>query len=181
MARIILDVVLFLITIGIQVHGKIKASITPISRVLQSQNLLPPFLHTINLTSRNIEYAAAFGFPNILEANNPSAPVVACTRLDATIDVHGYRCSTSDAFLPKKLARSRRKNLSICTGAIVTSLDMVSNNGTPKVVGVYFEADTTTKIKPSTKYHASVAGEVILCCGAIATPQLLMLRLVLGS
>jgi len=65
----------------------------------------------------------------------------------------------------------------ICTGALVTSIDILqSNDGILKAVGAYFEADITAENQPSTKYHASASLEVILCCGAIATPQVLLLR-----
>lgn len=66
------------------------------------------------------KHAAEFGFLNVLEANDPSAPIVACTHLDATIDADGRRYSTFKAFLLEELAKSRQ-NLMICTGVFVTS------------------------------------------------------------
>jgi choline dehydrogenase len=134
---------------------------------------LPQLIDSI---SSNIKVATKFGFPDILVANDPSAPVMACTRLDATIDMDGRRCSTFEAFLPEKLARSRQ-NLTICTGAIVTSLDIQFNDGNLQAIGAFFEADTATKNQSSTKYHVSALREIVLCCGAIVTPQVLMLRL----
>jgi choline dehydrogenase len=65
-----------------------------------------------------VKTAAEFGFLNIVQANDPSAPIVACMHIDATVDAEGRRCSTFQAFLPEKLARSRQ-NLVICTGALV--------------------------------------------------------------
>jgi choline dehydrogenase-like flavoprotein len=88
----------------------------------------------------------------------------------------GHRCSTFEAFLPEKLARSRQ-NLTICTGAIVTSLDIQFDDGTLKAVGAFFEADNMAENQYSTTYRVTALREVVLCCGALATPQVLMLRL----
>ncbi|KAJ7130732.1 GMC oxidoreductase [Mycena crocata] len=117
-------------------------------------------------SDKSIQFAPSLGVPNIDKANNPASPVVSCTRLDATIDKSGHRSATSDAFLPKKLAQTR-KNLHICTGTLVPALDIKDQ----KVVGVYLESDSSS----GKRHHVSVEREVVLCAGAIFTPQILLL------
>ncbi|KAJ7255382.1 hypothetical protein C8J57DRAFT_1518308 [Mycena rebaudengoi] len=76
------------------------------------------------------------------------------------------------AFLHKKLAEERKSHLDICTGAAVTALDLnVGAEGQTLVRYVSFQAD-----EPGAKVgHARARREVILCAGAIATPQILLL------
>ncbi|MFI5500881.1 GMC family oxidoreductase [Nocardia asteroides] len=73
----------------------------------------------------------------------------------------GARCSTADAYL--KPAR-KRANLSVLTGAHATR---VLFEGT-RAVGVEYRTEAGTRIVRARK-------EVVLCGGAINTPQLLML------
>ncbi|KAJ3880591.1 GMC oxidoreductase [Lentinula edodes] len=113
-----------------------------------------------------------FNIPRVSMANDTSSPNVACTPQDATIDSNGHRCSTEVAFLPKTLV-SNRKNLSICTGAIVTALDIrQGEDGHLRAVGVRFSPDSGHL---DHKYSAFAIREVILCAGAIVSPQLLLL------
>ncbi|KAJ7208062.1 GMC oxidoreductase [Mycena pura] len=116
-----------------------------------------------------IEVAPSLNIPYIPNCNDPASPVVACTRLDATIDDKGHRSSTADAFLPKKLVQ-QRKNLHICTGAVVSSLIIRDH----KVLGVNLESDSDTSTSPK-RYQAFAHREVVLCAGAISTPQILLL------
>ncbi|KAF5380048.1 hypothetical protein D9615_006158 [Tricholomella constricta] len=116
----------------------------------------------------NIHVAPTLGIPLIFEDNDPTSSVVSCKHLDATIDSSGHRSATSDAFLPKSLVRAR-KNLYICTGTIASALDIQSQ----KVVGVYLESDKSDG--SAQRFYASAEREVILCAGAISTPQLLLL------
>ncbi|KAF5357638.1 hypothetical protein D9758_007502 [Tetrapyrgos nigripes] len=116
----------------------------------------------------NVKIATEFGVPLLTEANDPGAPVVACTPLDATIDRENHRCSTDAAFLPRSLV-SRRRNLNICTGTICTSLDIKDGNPL-EVNGVFIEVESDV----TQRYHVTATREVILCAGAVATPQILL-------
>ncbi|KAJ4472168.1 GMC oxidoreductase [Lentinula aciculospora] len=123
------------------------------------------------LSQKNIDAAAKFNIPCVTMANDSSSPSVACTPQDATIDSSGHRCSTEEAFLPKSLV-SNRKNLTICTNAIVTSLDIrQAEDGNLRAFGVRFGSD----FKADHTCSASATREVILCAGAIVSPQLLLL------
>ncbi|KAJ7475235.1 GMC oxidoreductase [Mycena galericulata] len=118
----------------------------------------------------NIQVAPSFGIPYVDQPNDPASPVVSCTRLDATIDENGRRSATSDAFLPKKLVQ-HRQNLHICTGTVVTSLKIEDH----KAVGVYIEADSGNRAAISQLYQVVAECGVVLCAGAISTPQILLL------
>ncbi|KAJ7588091.1 GMC oxidoreductase [Mycena floridula] len=120
--------------------------------------------------SRNVDIAPSLGITHVREANNPASPVASCTLLEATIDSHGKRSATPDAFLSKKLIQSRR-NLDICTEILVPCLEIHRQ----KVLGVYLEFDRANHSTPPQRFHVKADREVILCAGAIATPQILLL------
>ncbi|KAF9459281.1 GMC oxidoreductase [Collybia nuda] len=120
----------------------------------------------------NVDAASSMGIPQS-KSNDPDASVLGWSLLDATIDQQKHRCSTDTAFLPKSIV-SRRKNLSVSTGAIVTSLDIepvTAETDILRVVGLHLEDDSDSK----KRYHVSCVKEVILCAGAIGTSQLLLL------
>ncbi len=73
----------------------------------------------------------------------------------------GARCSTADAYLRPAL---RRGNVSLLTGAMATRV--LIERG--RAVGVEFSQDGRRRV-------ANVRREVVLCAGAVNTPQLLML------
>lgn len=80
----------------------------------------------------------------------------------------GSRASTADAYL--RPARGRR-NLRVVTGALVRRVtfdDPVSGDAPSRATGVYVDIAGITR-------HARAHREVILCGGAINTPQLLQL------
>lgn len=79
----------------------------------------------------------------------------------------GARASTADAYL--RPAR-RRRNLRVLTNALVrrVTFDGDSGDGEPRATGVYVEIDGIAR-------QARARREVILCGGAINTPQLLLL------
>ena len=80
----------------------------------------------------------------------------------------GARASTADAYL--RPAASRR-NLRIVTGAHVRRVTFARGDESgvpPRATGVYVDLDGITR-------HALARREVILCGGAVNTPQLLML------
>ncbi|GLB39319.1 putative (gmc) oxidoreductase [Lyophyllum shimeji] len=116
----------------------------------------------------NIQCAPRQGIPFIPKANDPISPVVACTHLDATIDSNGHRSATSDAFLPRKVVQAR-KNLHICTDTVVSALDIQHLNA----VGVFLEHEGTAASQ--SRFHVTAEREVILCAGAISSPQILLL------
>lgn len=87
--------------------------------------------------------------------------------LEMTIHPNGYRASAYNTYLSKKVALSRRRHLTICTGIIVSGLDIDNC----LVRGVHFK---TADDSGETMY-VQAKREVIVCSGAICTPQILIL------
>ena len=70
---------------------------------------------------------------------------------------------------------ARRARLFIVPEALVTRVDIsVSEAGVASASGVFFES--TNPRKAWKRYYAKCRREVILCSGALSSPQLLMLR-----
>jgi choline dehydrogenase len=97
------------------------------------------------------------GYP-VAQPNSPR-PEGFCETL--VTQCRGARCSTADAYLKPAM---RRKNLSVHTGATVTRILF---DGT-RAVGVEFQ-------RGGQRHVAHARREVVLCGGAINSPQLLML------
>jgi len=94
--------------------------------------------------------------------------------MDIATDTSGHRQSTMKAFIPQCVASARKANLHVCAKAIVSRLDLTFGTGNkPKVNGVFFQSAENPN---SQTFRALARKEVILCAGAIANPQLLMLR-----
>ena len=111
------------------------------------------------LTKRFMEAAAAAGIPRNPDINAPEQDGVSMTQVTMK---NGRRWSAADAYL--RPAR-RRSNLDVRTGAHIVGLEL---DGT-RAAGVRWRdrrgRETLTRS----------GGEVILCAGAIGTPQILML------
>lgn len=81
----------------------------------------------------------------------------------------GERCSAAKAYLSD--AVRSRPNLSILTGAQVTRILLERHQGRPRAVGVEFiEGSHLQQLR-----LAPGRGEVLVCAGALQSPQLLML------
>ncbi|KAH0833084.1 hypothetical protein J3R83DRAFT_12076 [Lanmaoa asiatica] len=85
------------------------------------------------------------------------------------IDRHGRRVSAESAYLtPQVLARP---NLKVVTQARVTKIIFDSSSGTPRAVAV----DFANSKQHAPCFRARARKEVIVCAGAIHTPQILMI------
>lgn len=113
--------------------------------------------------------AAALGLPVEHDANDPRGPASGYFRLDSTIDRNGARHSAYDAYLPQGLARERRSHLTVCTGAVASRLQLDSASQT--ATGVHVKR-AGSKAAP---VFVGARREVVVCGGAIGSPQLLML------
>jgi choline dehydrogenase len=112
------------------------------------------------------------GLPHIADINSPNEPAVGIATIDLTTDASGERHSTMRAFLPRQVAIDRKAHLSICPNTLVSRLAVSHHTEkNPKVGGVFFKS-----LKDDRTYSCFARKEVILCAGAIANPQLLMLR-----
>lgn len=78
------------------------------------------------------------------------------------------------AYLSKTVARERVKRLSVCTGTVASRLETAGNEQIGRAVtGVYIRSSNGPKAGKD--YLVKARREVILTCGAMNTPQLLLL------
>lgn len=130
---------------------------------------LPYTLHSIKSATSSI------GIPPVADINSPNAPAVGHATLDITVDRSMYRASTYRAFLSPEITQARKARLKVATNTLVSRIKTsVSSNGKIRATGVYFEA-IDPKLSTQ-KYFATATREVVLCCGALGSPQLLQLR-----
>ena len=127
-----------------------------------------------SLLSSCIDACNALGIPYLRDLNDPHAPLSYSARFDCTIDPSGCRSSTFFAFLPTTVATERKSHLHICTGAAVTRVNVDTTSGLAHSVS--FVSDKLGS--KSEEYTARARKEVIMCAGAICTPQILLLRYV---
>jgi choline dehydrogenase-like flavoprotein len=100
------------------------------------------------------------------EDTNAPKPASFITKLRTTVTEDGKRCATSSFLTGKDL--EERRNMKVCLGAVVQRIDLDAEN---QVQGVFVETEKDSAVT----YYAK-ASEIILCGGAVASPQLLMLR-----
>lgn len=107
------------------------------------------------------------------DVNAPEGPCVSCAKIPVTLASDGKRLSTFDAFLPP-LITTQRQRLTICTDKLVTKIDFDVGGVQPVASGVFFKPyESAPKQQP---FYARAKKEIIVCCGAIETPHLLLLR-----
>lgn len=92
-------------------------------------------------------------------------------RLDQAVNERAERNTSYQAFLNERLARTRKVHLTICTGASASRLKLDEDTGS--VLGVYVRPNVVGK--STSDVYIEARREVIVCCGAFKTAQLLML------
>ena len=113
------------------------------------------------------------GFSPIEDTNAPEAFCDGVSSLDSTVGHQRQRMSTMEGYLPRKVAFERQSNLTICTGAIASSIEFAEDQETTRAANVRFQPAQS----PSTKsFSINVKKEIVISSGAIGSPQLLMLR-----
>ncbi|KAJ4419197.1 hypothetical protein N0V82_005104 [Gnomoniopsis sp. IMI 355080] len=120
-----------------------------------------------------IEKAAqAIGLPIVDDVNDPAAPAMGFYRLDQAVNEKSERSTSYQSYLNKSIAYERQSHLTVCTGAIVSRLKM--NDAASSVRGVFIRSAGI--LGEYTKdVYVEARREVIVCCGALKTAQLLML------
>ncbi|KAI9065225.1 GMC oxidoreductase [Trametes sanguinea] len=135
-----------------------------------------------NQTHPHIPYQNMGSLVNALEragihltedANSPHAPAANYALPDVAQDSQNYRHSTFRAFLPPELRYERRDRLKICTNTLVTRIEIVRESGRVRAKGVYFEA--TDYRRAGQRFYAKARREIVLCAGALGSPQILQL------
>ena len=108
------------------------------------------------------------------DINAPDIPA-ACTGLvDITQDAHFRRHSTFSAFLPPALCRAREARLRICAETLVARVELERRGGAVRAAGVHIQ--TADPWRARYTYCVKARREVIVCGGALGSPQILMLR-----
>ncbi|KAG6333191.1 hypothetical protein ID866_5895 [Astraeus odoratus] len=112
--------------------------------------------------------------PSIKDMHSPTALSIGWNKMQYTIDSSGYRHSAYRAYLPPEILTSRKDRLHVCTGALARKLLFTkdSDNGSIRVHGVEIQGTGSETAPISVRARS----EVILACGALRTPQLLLLR-----
>ncbi|KAG7138736.1 L-sorbose 1-dehydrogenase like protein [Verticillium longisporum] len=111
------------------------------------------------------------GIPVGGDLNDPSGPAIGLFDVDLMIDEQARRVSSQLAYLPKPMVIQRQGHLTICGGAVATRLEV--NQDGSEVTGVYF-VDGESRRRPRQSF-VKARREVIVCCGALFSPQVLML------
>jgi hypothetical protein len=124
----------------------------------------------IGVDCRFLDTVKKMGVPYVEDINDPQQPTSSLTKLRTTVTADGKRCSAYEAFLSESFVKSH-PNLRICFGAVVQRLDIILYEGNNKIEGVFVESEGSSR---ETFYVK--AKEVILCAGAVASPQILLLR-----
>jgi choline dehydrogenase-like flavoprotein len=108
------------------------------------------------------------------DCNDPGAPSCGYFPLETAIDKNGERVSALTAYLSKAVVRERVKHLSVCTGAVASRLEIIGDEQMGRAVtGVYIRSSTGPRSDKD--YLVKARREVILTCGAMTSPQLLLL------
>ena len=114
------------------------------------------------------------GIDQTADLNSPFAPAACTGSTDHIVDKCSDRDSTYRAFLSPKLTQQRKAHLKICTNTLVTQIALVEKGDVVRATGVHFEANDSRQAVH--RYFAQARREIILCAGALASPQILMLR-----
>jgi len=109
------------------------------------------------------------GVPSAGSYTDPEHPSCFGMSPRFSVDSAGRRHTAYHAFLPKHLVRERN-NLTICLNATVQRILFSDTTENLKATGLLVENEKRRKFIVRAKH------EIILCAGAIVTPQLLLLR-----
>ena len=109
------------------------------------------------------------------DLNSPTAPAAGYVRHDVSQDKSMRRHTPFHAFLPPSLTTERAKRLKICTNVLVTRIELAQGGSDGvRATGVHFEAIDYRKA--GRHFFAKARREVVVCAGAIGSPQILQLR-----
>ncbi|KAF5382020.1 hypothetical protein D9615_004437 [Tricholomella constricta] len=129
------------------------------------------YFNTVTATSKAfIKACTVLGIPFTHDFNVASGTLGVSRKTSQVtyIDEHRQRVSSESAYLTKDVLA--RKNLTVAVNAQVTRVLFKTENGETRAVGVQFANGPT-----GTRYRAISRKEVILCAGAVQSPQILML------
>jgi len=110
------------------------------------------------------------GFRDILDMHSPFEPPIGFNKMQFTVDSTGRRHSAFRAYLPANIV-AERPNLHVCINVLATRLEFSEgSDGMVSAEGVEVES-----IDGDVKRVITARREIVLSCGALRTPQLLLL------
>ncbi|KIO06770.1 GMC oxidoreductase [Pisolithus tinctorius Marx 270] len=116
----------------------------------------------------------ALGLSRIPDLNDPQNVPIGWATIPVTRDSNQHRHSTFWAFLPPALIHARRINLHVCPNTIVERLIIEKEQGHLAVRSVAL-GPTGGQASSKATVHIRVRREVVVCAGALGSPQILML------
>ncbi|TCD61097.1 hypothetical protein EIP91_009034 [Steccherinum ochraceum] len=129
--------------------------------------------------SEHFEYKSAeemyraserLGFGTISDFHSPMERSFGCNKLPVTIRPNGTRATALNAYLPQGIRQSRTSHLHICIHAVGEKLQFSSSDE-----GVHATGIVVQRIDGKANRTISARREIVLTCGALTTPQVLML------
>jgi len=123
----------------------------------------------IHADRRFAKALSRLGVPEIEAFVDPNTPTCFGMYQRRSINAAGRRCSTYHAFLPKSLVK-RRKNLTIVLGGHVQQILFSNSPDRLRATGLLIEG------RDGRFFTVRARLEIIICGGAIVSPQLLLLR-----
>ncbi|KAL0564942.1 hypothetical protein V5O48_017090 [Marasmius crinis-equi] len=118
-------------------------------------------------TAHIVKASSALGLPYVEDLNSPTRPAHGFSKLRFNVDAAGNRATVSSCFLPPGLVKDRKEYLHVSLQAAVHRIEIKGD----RAEGVWVQkADGTGPTR-----LIKARREVILCGGAISSPQILML------
>lgn len=132
----------------------------------------PPESPRFAVSTEICKAAEQLGFPTCRDVNDALLPTSGCYLLHLTTGQDGYRSSTFRAYLHKEFMKVHRDVLHICTKTIARKVEVERTaSGGLRSSGVVLQ-----EARPGAPARFVAARkEVIVCCGAVTSPQLLLL------
>lgn len=116
--------------------------------------------------------AKTLGFLPIEDGHSPLEPSFGCNKMQFTVGADGTRQSSFRAYLPPDLIQERSSRLHVCTRVVGARLLFSSVSG-----GVMrADAIVVRSLDGKASRTISAKREIVLACGTLASPQLLLLR-----
>ncbi|KAJ7459456.1 hypothetical protein B0H11DRAFT_2316748 [Mycena galericulata] len=113
------------------------------------------------------------GFLPIFDMHSPLEPSIGWNKMQFTVDRDGTRQSAFRAYLPHSVAESMTSHLHICTRAVAGKLEFSKqSNGQLRAESIEVHSVDGRHVR-----IVKANREIVLSCGALGTPKLLLLRL----
>ncbi|KAI0061445.1 alcohol oxidase [Artomyces pyxidatus] len=125
--------------------------------------------YNFDSSRRTAEAAERLGFPGIQDMHSPLEPSVGCNKMQFTIESSGYRSSAFRAYLPQEYVQTVGDHLHICTKTAATRLKFATD-AHDKLRAIAVEIEQGPR-----KRTVKARREIVLTCGALSTPKLLLL------